>query len=141
MADRKDEIARIIAEAEQEAYARGVRDTIARMSASANELLPPDANRAESPKPATNGTAPSPGRGRPPSKTIGVVKNVVFTTPGLKGVEVVGAVHAIDSSIPERTIRTSLRRLAINKVIWKRSGSWYPKNKNDSGEAIGSPPH
>jgi hypothetical protein len=50
----------------------------------------------------------------------------------MKGVEVVRAAQEIDPKIPERTVRTCLRRLRENKIIWKRSGLWYPKPKHDA---------
>jgi len=72
----------------------------------------------------------------------------VNAAPGRKGVEVVKAVQLIEPSIPERTVRTALRRLKMHKRIWQRDGRWYPKAprqrdllETDDEEANSSPPH
>jgi hypothetical protein len=142
VADRNEKIAIIIAEAEREAYARGVRDTTAAFAAKATELLSStDTPTPAKPTPEANGT-----RGRPSTKAITIVKNVVFAKAGLKGVDVVKAVHLIDGNIPERTVRSCLRRLSKNTHdIWQRDKRWYPKKKkepeNMNGEPVGSAPH
>jgi hypothetical protein len=144
--DPRDEIARIIADAERAAYRRGWSDAIAAMAVAADQLRDP--NIVPPPAPAT----PSPERtaaprGRPSSNAMQVVEHVITTMPGMAGVEVVKTAQRIDPAIKERTVRTCLRRLRLNKAIWKRSGLWYPKAKekivseNGNGEAVGSPPH
>ena len=65
--------------------------------------------------------------GRPSSNTIEVVEDCINASPGKKGVEVVKAAQLVDLSINERTVRTCLRRLKLNKKIWQRNGLWYPK--------------
>src|SRR5580698_8857735 len=102
MSDPRDEIARIIADAEKAAYERGWHEALL---------------------------------------SVAIAEN-----PGMSGVDVVKAAQAIDNMIKERTVRTALRRMRLAKVIWKRSGLWYPKAKekiaeNGNGEAVGSPPH
>jgi len=107
------------------------------LSPAATVQPPPPANTT----PEANGT-----RGRPSTKAITVVKETIFAKPGLKGVDVVKAVHEIDGNIPERTIRSCLRRLSKNTHdIWQRDKRWYPKKKKESenidGEPVGSAPH
>ena len=141
MADRNEKIASIIAEAEREAYARGVRDTTAVFAEKAKELLqqgPPTEMPRPPPTQKANGT-----RGRPSTTAITIVKNAVFSNPGLKGVGIVKAVQEIDDKIPERTIRSCLRRLSQDTHdIWQRDKRWYPKKKKEAdGEVITTAAH
>lgn len=145
MSDPRDEIARIIAEAEKAAYLRGWNEAVAAMSAAAEHFRTPDivAGVADArPAPERNSS-----RGRPSSNAMRVVEDTITAMPGMAGVEVVRAAQRIDPSLKERTVRTCLRRLRLSKVIWQRSGLWYPKAKektvaeNVNGEAVGSPPH
>jgi hypothetical protein len=154
MTNAKDQIAQIIADAERNAYARGVNDTITAFAtvfqAKSEELLKvpavpvPDPAPPKAPAKGASATSTE-NRGRP-SKAVTVVDNAIAATPGMTGVEVVKAVHAVDAAIPERTVRTCLRRLRLNKKIWRRGGRWYPKTIKEtgetrSGEAVGTPPH
>ena len=83
--------------------------------------------------------------GRPASKAIQVVEDCIAQSPGKKGVDVIKAAQLVDPAINERTARTCLRRLKLNKKIWQRNGLWYPKPRprpeNENEEAISSPPH
>jgi hypothetical protein len=84
--------------------------------------------------------------GRPSSNAIEVVEDCISASPGKKGVDVVKAAQLVDPAIPERTVRTCLRRLKLSKKIWQRNGLWYPKPprvrlENENEEAISSPPH
>ncbi len=157
----KDEIARILEAAEEAAYKRGWDDACEAMkeaadSVQASRLVPPDASHTSVSSTYTHTIAhalvmtPHHGRtGRPASAAIVVVEDCINASPGKKGVEVVKAVQLVDPTIPERTVRTALRRLKLNKKIWQRSGLWYPKPQprlrdlvsNDDGEANSSPPH
>lgn len=161
MADAKDQIAQIIQAAEEAAYKRGWDDACDAMKHAADEVkashfYPPTAE--EMSVGGDVNIAPPPGRtGRPASAAIVVVEDCINASPGKKGVEVVKAVQLVDPSIPERTVRTCLRRLRVNKKIWQRDGLWYPKKaveryrprvldlltdtENDDEEATGSPPH
>jgi hypothetical protein len=152
MTDPKDQIARLVQDAEEAAYRRGWNDACAAMIKAADSAktlpwskVPTSDNEANSvlvvPHHARTG-------GRPASATIGVVEDCITASPGRKGVEVVKAAQMIDPSIPERTVRTALRRLKLNKKIWQRNGLWYPKPprerlllETDDGEADSSPPH
>jgi len=154
MADLRDEITRIIEKAEKAAYRRGwldCRDSILR---AAGDAKPPEVVSEPSQQEPLGDFAvfkepqgKQPRRGRPSGKAIDIVADCIASTPGMKGVDVVRAAQAIDATIPERTVRTCLRRLRENKVIWKRSGLWYPKPKqgaesaNENGDAVGSHPH
>jgi hypothetical protein len=113
-------------------------------SAKASHFYPPTAEEMNADTPIV----PHHGRtGRPASAAITVVEDCITASPGKKGVEVVKAVHLADPSIPERTVRTALRRLKIHKRIWQRNGLWYQKAQrypvveNNDEEAISSPPH
>jgi hypothetical protein len=150
MTDPKDQIARIVQDAEEAAYKRGWDDACDAMKKStdtvkASYFHPPTAEEMN----VDVLIVSHHGRtGRPASAAIGVVEDCINASPGKKGVDVVKAVQLIDSAIPERTIRTALRRLKIQKKIWQRNGLWYPKAQrypvvvetNDE-EAKSSPPH
>jgi hypothetical protein len=141
MTDPRDEIARIIAEAERAAYQRGWSDAVTAMAAAAAQLRIPnivsDASRTNLP----------PRPGRPASNVMKIVSDAIASNPGMTGVDVVKAAQMVDGTIKERTVRTCLRRLRLAKAIWKRNGLWYPKAKektaveHGNGEAVGSPPH
>lgn len=136
--DLKDAIARLLVDAEQAAYAHGWTDAITAVINAVNQLaqfhevekLPKLPERMN--------------RGRPASKATAIVEKVIAVNPGMLGVEVIKAVHKVDESFPERTLRTALRRLRLRKAIWKRNDRWYPRNKgrpeNANGEALGPPP-
>lgn len=101
----EDAIAQIIAKVREEAYAEGVRDTIAKFSAAAHTLI------AEPGKFEMNGQSAgllkkpaSPvdrlvaSRGRP-SKALGLVQSTISISPGLSGVDVINAVQREDETI------------------------------------------
>jgi hypothetical protein len=141
MSDPVDEISKIVKAASRDAYARGWQDALDAVAKAAHGMKPPDSDIA--------GTAPKPGivprtNGRPASKAIQVVEDCIVQSPGKRGVDVVKAVQLVDPAINERTVRTCLRRLKLNKKILKRNGLWYPKparHENENEEAISSPPH
>jgi hypothetical protein len=147
MADPKDQIAALVQAAEEAAYKRGFKDACDRMKLAVNAVVDTvtfnEGLRAEvliepADEPAVRKT------GRPPSVTIGVVQACINASPGKKGVEVVKAAQMIDPTIQERTVRTALRRLRINKKIWQRKGLWYPKPvhiENDDEESKTSAHH
>jgi hypothetical protein len=123
MTDPKDQIARLVQDAEEAAYKRGWEDALAAMrratDAVAQHIIPAAFQAHVSAEPRRTG--------RPASAAIGVVEDCINQSPGKKGVDVVKAAQLIDPSIPERTVRTALRRLKIQKKIWQRNGLWYPK--------------
>jgi hypothetical protein len=161
MTNAKDEIARLVQAAEEAAYQRGWDDACEAMKEAADSVrrfITPAASASHThtadPISAATHTytlvkTPHHGRaGRPASAAIVVVEDCINASPGKKGVEVVKAVQLVDPQIPERTVRTALRRLKMNKKIWQRNGLWYPKPQrdrslleNDDGEANSSPPH
>jgi len=145
----KDEIAKLIATAEEAAYARGWNEACDAMVKAADEakhFFPvPKAEVAE-PIATNSQTIIVPRRtGRPSSNAIEVVEDCINASPGKKGVDVVKAAQLVDPMIPERTVRTCLRRLKLSKKIWQRNGLWYPKPRprpgHENEEAISSPPH
>ncbi len=146
MSDPRDEIARIIADAEKAAYQRGWNEATIAMAVAASQLRNP--NIVPDAPPASPVPEPTPtGPGRPASNVRKIVGDIIMANPGMAGVDIVKAAQAVDGSIKERTVRTSLRRLRLAKVIWKRTGLWYPRAKEKTtaeygnGEAVGSPPH
>jgi hypothetical protein len=146
MSDPVDEISKIVKAAARDAYARGWQDAMDAVAKTAHGMRPPESDLAESAeKPGLTISIVPRTNGRPASKAIQVVEDCVFQSPGKKGVEVIKAAQLIDPAINERTARTCLRRLKINKKIWQRSGLWYPKPQlrpeNENEEAISSPPH
>jgi len=146
MSDPRDEIARIIADAEAAAYQRGWNDAVVAITDAAEQRRAP--NIVQNAMPASPMAEQPPARpGRPASNTVRIVSNIISKRPGMSGVEIVKAAQAVDGSIKERTVRTSLRRLRLAKVIWRRAGLWYSKTteksaaENANGEVLGPPPH
>jgi hypothetical protein len=141
MSDLKEEIARLIQTAEEAAYQRGWDDALAAVLKAAAKPSVSGFQTEESAEPRKTG-------GRPATNAVRLVETSVSGVPGKRGVDVVKDVQAIDPSIPERTVRTALRRLKLHKRIWQRDGRWYPKAprprsllENDDEEATSSPPH
>ncbi len=142
MADPRDEITKIIKKAESTAYERGWREALDFIVQHAHEFrrrgglaITEEAAASITPR----------QRGRPRGKVIDIVSDCIASTPGMKGVDVVHAAQAVDATIRERTVRTCLRRLRENKIIWKRNGLWYPKPKQGTEstnvEVVSSSPH
>lgn len=145
MSDHRDEIARILADAERAAYQRGWNEALLSVALAAKQMA--NSNIAPDAAKASPHVEPPARPGRPASNTVKIVGDIITENPGMTGVDIVKAAQAIDNTVKERTARTALRRLRLAKVIWKRSGLWYPKAKektaaeNGNGEAVGSPPH
>ena len=140
VSDRREQINRLLSDVERESYARGWRDAIAALQAKAPELpLPDSAVTFETAK--ANGSAePEKARGRPP-KAIGIVREIIFAQPGLRGVDIA---NQLEGKVIERTVRSCLHRLRGHHEIWQRKGRWYPKdNSSDSArkEAPEPSPH
>jgi hypothetical protein len=134
----RDQIAKLVEEAEREAYARGWREAIATLQSKAPES--PSSSRYK-----PNGAAnPDRKRGRP-SKAVDLVREAIAAQPGLKGIDIARALEANNTPVLERTVRSCLRRLRESRVICQRKGKWYPKATdaiaaNDKGEALETPP-
>jgi hypothetical protein len=146
MTDTKDQIAALVQAAEEASYRRGWEDACAAIRTAADAVRAVDMAPGTEVEVTVESAAPR-RTGRPPSVTIQVVEDCINAAPGRKGVEVVKAAQMIDPMIPERTVRTALRRLKMSKKIWQRNGLWYPKQRerslleNDDGEMSSSPPH
>jgi hypothetical protein len=150
MADPKDQITALVQAAEQAAYHRGWADALAALRHAAEAVIAPDVDHTPSQTPARSEPRKT---GRPASATIQVVEDCINASPGKKGVDVVKAAQMVDPHIPERTVRTALRRLKMQKKIYQRNNLWYPKPKveryratlldieNDDEETTNSPPH
>lgn len=146
MSDPVDEISKIVKAASRDAYARGWQDAMDAVAKAAQGMKPRDSGVVEAvAKPTAEITIVPRTNGRPASKAIQVVEDCITQSPGKKGVDVVKAAQMVDPAINERTARTCLRRLKLNKKIWQRNGLWYPKPKprpeNENEEASSSPPH
>ena len=146
MSDPVDEISKIVKAASRDAYARGWQDAMDAVAKAAQGLKPIDSGSADAAaKPGLEITIVPRTNGRPASKAIQIVEDCITQSPGKKGIEVVKAAQLVDPTINERTARTCLRRLKLNKKIWQRNGLWYPKPRqrpeNENEEAISSPPH
>jgi len=146
MSDPVDEISKIVKNASRDAYERGWQDAMNAVAKAAQGLKPLDSGDAKATAKSSVDIAIVPRtNGRPASRAIQVIEDCVVQSPGNKGVDVVKAAQLVDPSINERTARTCLRRLKLNKKIWQRNGLWYPKlrlhdlvEKNE--EANSSPP-
>lgn len=149
MAGQREQIGQLLDDMEREAresYARGWRDAIAALQAKALEMAP-SASVVDANIGTTVGlTPPVRSRGRP-EKAITLVQTEIFGEPGLRGVDIVKSLESKGTPVVDRTVRSALRRLKGSKVVWQRNGKWYPKPKervdaeNETGEAVGSPPH
>jgi hypothetical protein len=128
MPDYRAQIAFLQKELEREAYNRGWRDAIAAVKAELTELK---ASAITIPvvDPLTI-TADAAKGGKPP-KSINLVREIIADLPGLTGVEVVRGLEARGTPVLERTVRTCLRRLREDKIIWQRRGRWYPRPKGE----------
>jgi hypothetical protein len=97
MSDPRDEIVRIIADAELAAYKRGWGDAVAAMSEAAAQLRSPN---IATESPSASPDAEIAGRpGRPASNAMAVVREIITSKPGMSGVDVVKAAQTFDSSI------------------------------------------
>lgn len=134
MSDTRDEIDRIIQEAEQKAFERGWRAACELIGEGLKHLpIPSELPAEEIQEPLDQSSPPEAARrGRPSSRAIDIVADCIASQPGMKGVEVVKAAQEINPGIKERTVRTCLRRLRLSKAIWRRNGLWYPKSKHDA---------
>jgi len=146
MSDRREKIDRLLAEVDRESYARGWHDAIAALQAKAPEIsqaefapVPESETRADSAPPLRQ-------RGRP-AKAIKLVQDEIFGEPGLRGVDITRALAKKGTPVIDRTVRSCLRRLRENRVIWQRKSRWYPRPKerhiagNEIGEVPETPPH
>lgn len=130
-----------------EAYARGWRDAIAALQSQAAQLgVPTNAKQEAADLPPT---PPAKPRGRP-AKAISLVRDAIYSNPGLRGVDLIGKLSVGETPVVDRTVRSALRRLRKARVIWQRNGKWYPKPKDaagvgdvetNNGETFGTSPH
>lgn len=134
-----------IATQADEAYARGWRDAIAALQSQAAQLGVPTNAKQE----AADSPPPPKPRGRP-AKAISLVRDAIYSTPGLRGVDLIGKLSTGDTPVVDRTVRSALRRLRKSRVIWQRNGKWYPKQnesagvgdaETNNGETFGTSPH
>ncbi len=123
----REELVRLLEKREQAAYERGLREGIDRTE---REWVARLRNFIEhgqslhvlrSAKPITLQV-----RTRPAKAKAAVLAVVNEHPAGLSGAEVVHALSSKGEDIPERTIRTSLRRLWKSDQIEKRDKRWFP---------------
>lgn len=117
MKKRESQILKILAEATREAYDEGWRDAITAITAKTTELQAPT-------REGSNGAAPKIARkrGRPPKSSEAVLA-FIKAHPGQNGVDVAKGLP----KIPERTVRTCLRRLRLAESIHKENEGWFAK--------------
>ena len=135
MSDLEDQIAKLIAEAERRAFKRGFYKAISVL----RDALFEDFNTLIDSEPqGSNSAQPKPQRSG--SGTMALVLEAITSQPGLKGVEVCRWLEGRGTPVPERTVRTNLRRLRQDRLVWQREKRWYPKNAKttDEGEAADS---
>lgn len=108
------ELIALVSRLQQEAYNHGVQDTIKRISDAASNIAP-----TEKKSPIQQGAQ---RRGH----VIGLVKDTIYASPGLKGSEIVKRLQDNDKRIMERTVRTSFLRLKEDGIIESRDRKWYP---------------
>jgi hypothetical protein len=133
MTEIHDQVAHLLKQVEQEAYARGWTDAIAALQAKAASLAEsaPGMGIIQDrplPKPDVVADDAPRGRGRP-AKAISIVEDIILTGPGMKGVEIVSETERRGTPVLERTVRSCLARLRERRVIWQRKGRWYPRDR------------
>ena len=132
--DKAKQLEGFIASLEQEAYRRGIADTLAVIIGAATHL-------AEEHSISIGVTAPTsseqsqprqrrrrmPRRDSYQARVLAEIKRNI----GLRGVEIVEALAKSDKPVPERTMRTALRRLRDAGQIEQRAdGRWYSADPN-----------
>jgi hypothetical protein len=119
----KEQILRLLDRLEKESYDRGFLSALQAVQTAATHVsaarlpshtAPELFNLPEAKKPRTRKGA-----------TVSAVLSVIKQEPGLRGTEVVARVQAQMPGAMERTVRTSLRRLKLDKAIRNHEGKWY----------------
>lgn len=123
MQDWVSKIRPVIEEIERAAYQRGVNDTLARIMA----IAKPNGTAVMQQPLSFSASAPTASK-RP---MIDVVRELIRTSPGLRGTAIVDAVSVgnpqKERKSIDRTTRTALMRLKKRGLIESRSGAWFPK--------------
>lgn len=57
--------------------------------------------------------------------TIELVREIIETSPGLTGVQIVEKATMKDPAAHERTVRTALRRLRMREIIRNENNRWF----------------
>jgi hypothetical protein len=69
-----------------------------------------------------------------PNSQPDLILNLIKATPtGMTSLEVIDAVHRVDHSISGPSIRTSLHRLRLRRLIYNRLGKWFPARAGNAG--------
>jgi hypothetical protein len=123
-----DDIARIIAQVEQAAYQRGWNAALEHVVNVARKPIPPEQQQAL-PLQLANGTHAT-GEADAPLTMIQMVSDTIVQHPGLRGADIVSAVHKLmpdkEKKSIDRTARTAIMRLKKRRKIESVSGKWYP---------------
>ena len=118
--DYQEKIAKLVSDAEAKAFARGIEAAIEALQHLHLTYEVSD----DTPKPAKPAVPAAAG------KTMSLVLDAVTNNPGQKGVEIVKWLENRGTPVQERTVRTCLRRLKLDRIIWQVDRRWYPRNKS-----------
>ena len=134
MAGRADELSRLIAEIEHEAYNKGWSDAVVAMTQAAGQMRAPttpgaDRIAAIERKHEVENTHRRHRRGSIPSAIMAIINE----SPGLTGAEIAG-IAKTKSGIKERSMRSALRRLRAEGEIVQRQRKWHPAKMAGSSE-------
>jgi hypothetical protein len=129
-----DDIARIIAQIERAAYQKGWNDALAHVVNVARNPMPPDQQQSL-PLHVANGKHDDGSSNGQPTM-VETVNNIIVQQPGLRGADIVSALH---KKMPDkqrksidRTARTAIMRLKKRHKIESISGKWYPAGTGNS---------
>lgn len=123
---RSEEITRILAAATKAAYDQGWADAVKAFEQAANAMpVFGDHEPQTDFKPYLSTTLPK-RRGKP-SKAADDVFMAILAAPGNTGAFIAAQLP----HIPERTVRTALRRLRLNGRIEQRQGGWFAKRVSE----------
>ena len=138
MSDETQTIRQVLEERERKGYARGFADADRKWRGRLMALAKEEGPNSFSPLKVVLTHEEE----RAVSSAKATVLKVVEAHPnGLTGVGIVAAIRSIGLDIPERTIRTSLRRLRYkDKRISQENGMWFPLPAKENEEVLGTPP-
>jgi hypothetical protein len=123
------EIERIIAQVERAAYQKGWNDALARVVNVARNPMPPEQQQSLPLQTANADDADT------PITMIQMVKETIADRPGLRGADIVSAVHQRmpdkERKSIDRTARTAIMRLKKRGQIEPIGGKWFPAGASD----------
>ncbi len=131
MVNPVDEIKRIIAQVERDAYQKGWNAALEHVVNVARKPIPQE-QQQPLPFQVINGKADI----NEPMTMIQMVTETIADHPGLRGVDIVAAVHkrmpGKERKSIDRTARTAIMRLKKRGKIEAIGGKWFPSGASDS---------